>query len=68
MAPSINQCFYGILPSHIYKKIWLHHFIPKKNTFLVIKGNKITPVLQIRPQAEVIKICFLIETRKQISM
>ena len=56
--------FYGILSSHIYKKIWLHHFNLKKNTVPVFKRK---PVLQIRPEAEVIKIFFLIETHKQIS-
>ena len=40
MAPSMNSCFYGILPSHIYKNIWLHHFL-KKNTVLVFEGDKI---------------------------
>ena len=64
MATSMKPFFHGILSSHIYKKIWLHHF-KKKNTVPVSKRK---PVLQRRPEAEVIKICFLIETHKQIIM
>ena len=34
----------------------------------MVKGDKINPVLQRRLEVEVIKIYFLIETHKQISM
>ena len=69
MASSMKPYFYGILPSHIYKNMAssFHQFF-KKNTVLMVKGDKINPVLQIRLEVEVIKIYFLIETHKQISM
>ena len=56
--------FYGILSagSHIYKKNMATVFQYNKiNTVSVFKRKK---VLQIRPEAEVIKIFFLIDTHK----
>ena len=65
MATAMKPFFYGILSRVIFIKKYGYIISKKNNTVPVFKRK---PILQIRPEAEVIKICFLIETHKQISM